>query len=202
MTDEVPSLAEWFELKDERRTGWVLREVDSPESVAGHSWGVATLCLLYAERAGIDREKAVAMALVHDIGEARVGDIPMRAEDGDRPVPEGEKEAAEREAVIDLTAPFGDEEIHALWEEFEAGETPAATFVQDMDQIDSCLQALKYERQSRYDEDKVNEQFTEHDNLDEFFATAAGEIRTGVAEDLFRRITAEYEQEIGRECQL
>ncbi|RLM40517.1 HD domain-containing protein, partial [Haloarcula sp. Atlit-47R] len=47
MTNELDSLLEWFELKDELRTGWVLRNIDSPESVAAHTWGTASLCLLY-----------------------------------------------------------------------------------------------------------------------------------------------------------
>ncbi|ELY59953.1 HD domain-containing protein, partial [Natronococcus jeotgali] len=68
MTDELGSLLEWFDLKDELRTGWELRNINSPESVAAHTWGAAALCLLYAEREEVDRQKAVTMALIHDLG--------------------------------------------------------------------------------------------------------------------------------------
>jgi putative hydrolase of HD superfamily len=200
MTGELPSLLEWFELKDELRTGWVLRGVESPESVAAHAWGVAALCLLYAEPAGVDRETAVTMALLHDLGEARIGDVPMDAPDDESYPSPAEKERTEREAVADLTAPFDDhEELRTRWEEFEAGETPTAAFVGDMDMIDSCLQALAYEREDRYDPDS---NLTEYDDLDEFFATAAAEIRTDIGEELFGRIEAAYEAEVGRERQL
>lgn len=67
MTDKLGSLLELLELKDERRTGWVLRNIEAPESVAAHTWGMATLCLLYARQVDVDREKAVTVALIHDL---------------------------------------------------------------------------------------------------------------------------------------
>ncbi|ELK55759.1 HD family hydrolase [Haloferax volcanii] len=202
MTHEVDSLLEWFELKDETRTGWVLRNIDSPESVAAHTWGTASLCLLYADQEGVDRQKAVTMALIHDLGEARTGDIATRAEEGRQTIPTPEKEAAERSAVTDLVEPFKDTELLSLWEEYEARDTPTAQFVKDMDLIDNCLQALKYERQGRYDEAEANDHFAEFENLDEFFATAAPRIQTELGQDLFEHIKSQYERELGRPCQL
>ncbi|MGB9957398.1 HD domain-containing protein [Haloferax prahovense] len=202
MTDELDTLLEWFDLKDELRTGWVLRNIDSPESVAAHTWGTASLCLLYAEQEEIDRQKAVTMALIHDLGEARTGDIATRAEEGRQTTPTSEKEAAERSAVTDLVGPFNDTELLALWEEYEARDTPTAQFVKDMDLIDNCLQALKYERQTRYDEAEANDHFAEFENLDEFFATAAPRLRTAFGQNLFEQIKSQYERELGRPCQL
>ncbi|WP_408958572.1 HD domain-containing protein [Natrinema sp. 74] len=202
MTNELDSLLEWFDLKDELRTGWVLRNIDSPESVAAHTWGTAVLCLLHAEQEDVDCQKAVTMALIHDLGEARTGDIATRAEDGRQTIPTSEKEAAERSAVTDLVGPFKDTELLPLWEEYEARDIPTAQFVKDMDLVDNCLQALKYERQDRYDEAETNDHFAEFENLDEFFATAAPRFRTELGQDLFERIKSEYERELGRPCQL
>ncbi len=202
MSDELGSLLEWFDLKDELRTGWVLRNIEAPESVAAHTWGTASLCLLYAGRADVDRERAVTMALIHDLGEARTGDIPTRAENGRETISAAEKEAAERSAVTDLVSPFEDGELVSLWEEYEARETPTARFVKDMDLVDNCLQALKYESQNRYDDTESNDNFNEFDDLDEFFATAAPRFQTQLGEELFERIKTEYENEIGRKCQL
>ncbi|WP_424008989.1 HD domain-containing protein [Haloferax denitrificans] len=202
MTDELDSLLEWFDLKDELRTGWVLRNIDSPESVAAHTWGTASLCLLYADQEEVDRQKAVTMALIHDLGEARTGDIATRAEEGRQTTPTSEKEAAERSAVTDLVGPFNDTELLTLWEEYEARDTPTAQFVKDMDLIDNCLQALKYERQGRYDEAETNGHFAEFENLDEFFATAAPRFQTELGQDLFEQIKSQYERELGRPCQL
>ncbi|PCR91609.1 HD domain-containing protein [Natrinema ejinorense] len=206
MAEEFDALLEAVELKDERRTGWVLRGIESPESVAAHTWGMATLCLLYADRAGddVDRERAISMALVHDLGEARTGDVATRAEDGTQRVSGEEKTARERDAITDLLEPFDDPDgdFLSLWEEYEARETPTARFVKDMDLIDNCLQALAYEREDRYDETERNDVFSEYENLDEFFATAGPRIRTAVGESLFEEIKARYEREIGRACQL
>lgn len=202
MSDELRSLLEWFDLKDELRTGWVLRNIEAPESVAAHTWGTASLCLLYAGRADVDRERAITMALIHDLGEARTGDIATRAEDGRETISAAEKEAAERNAVTDLVSPFEDGELVSLWEEYEARETRTARFVKDMDLVDNCLQALKYETQNRYDETESNDHFDEFENLDEFFATAAPRFQTQLGEELFERIKTEYENEIGRPCQL
>lgn len=80
-------------LKDVARSGWVLRGIERPESVADHSWGTAYLCLLLAP-AGIDRERSVAMALVHDLAEVETGDIPRRVAREAQPVSPEEKRAA------------------------------------------------------------------------------------------------------------
>ncbi|NHN60160.1 HD family hydrolase [Halorussus sp. JP-T4] len=202
MADDLDALLDMYDLKDERRTGWVLRNVESPESVAAHTWGAATLCLLFADRVGVDRETAVTMALLHDLGEAETGDVATRADPDRQAVSSAEKEAAERAAVTDLLEPFADGDLLARWEEYEARDTPVAEFVKDMDLVDSCLQALKYERENRYDETEDNEHFAEFDNLDEFFATAAPRFRTSFGADLFEQIKAAYEAEIGRPCEL
>jgi len=207
MADDISALLEALELKDELRTGWVLREIDTPESVAAHTWGVATLCLLYADRAddAVERDRAVAMALVHDLAEARTGDIPTRADDEHQRVAAEEKAVRERAAIGDLLEPFGadnDGEFRSLWEEYEGRETRTAQFVKDMDLIDNCLQALKYERDDRYDDTDENDAFSQYENLDEFFATAAPRLQTAIGERLFAEVKSRYEREIGRDCQL
>ncbi len=202
MSDDLDSLLEMFKLKDERRTGWELRNIENPESVAAHTWGMEVLCLLYAEQTGINREKAVTMALIHDLAEARTGDIPTRANEDKQNITSGEKEAAERDAITDLLAPFAVDDVEELWEEYETRNTQSAIFVKDMDLIDNCLQALKYELEDRYDETETNEHFSEFENLDEFFATAAPRLQTTIGKELFDRIKSRYEDEIGRKCQL
>src|SRR5512139_3024484 len=61
------------------RAGYVLRGVPYPESVSAHSHFLCVLALLYLEEhpQGCDREKVLAMAIIHDLSEARLMDIPM-----------------------------------------------------------------------------------------------------------------------------
>ena len=190
--DTIDSLVEAFALKDERRTGWQLRRISNPESVAGHTWGVALLCLQYGREADIDTDRALRMALVHDLAEAKTGDVATRVNDTDQRVSTPEKDRRERDAMDDL-APALDSEIRDLWEEYEARETHESVFVKDMDLVDMCLQALVYERENRYDGERENEQFEEYEDLDEFFATAEPRLRTGVGRELFEEIRTRYE---------
>ena len=55
----LDTLRTLYRLKDEPRTGWKIRGVVEPESVADHSWATAPLCLLYADEADVDRDHAV-----------------------------------------------------------------------------------------------------------------------------------------------
>lgn len=190
--DTIDSLVEAFALKDERRTGWQLRGISNPESVAGHTWGVALLCLQYGRETDIDTDRALRMALVHDLAEAKTGDVATRVNDADQRVSTAEKDRRERDAMDDL-APALDPEIRDLWEEYEARETSESVFVKDMDLVDMCLQALVYERENRYDGERENEQFGEYEDLDEFFATAEPRLRTGVGRELFVEIRTRYE---------
>src|SRR5260221_8313896 len=71
----LPRLAEMAaRLKDVRRQGWVDRGVPDAESVADHSYGVALLAWAVARARGLDGERALLIAIVHDLAEAEVGD--------------------------------------------------------------------------------------------------------------------------------
>lgn len=83
--DPLDALVTALALKDERRTGWQLRGVTDPEPVAAHSWGVSLLALLFTP-SDVDRDRVLRMAVVHDLGEAVVGDVPTRADPADQPL--------------------------------------------------------------------------------------------------------------------
>ena len=69
-------------MSDLPRTGWLLRGVRPCESIADHSYGVAVTVMLLCDAlraAGVevDGERALRLALVHDVPEAKTGDIPL-----------------------------------------------------------------------------------------------------------------------------
>ncbi|NBF39088.1 MAG: HD domain-containing protein [Spirochaetes bacterium] len=205
----IEQLLSVYRLKDEIRAGWVIRSVLEPESVADHSWGTALLCLLNAGEAGVDADPAIRMALVHDIAEAEVGDIPRRVDEGDQPVSRAEKARREHEAIARLAGGPFDGAVE-LWREYEAGETPVARFVRDMNLIDMCLQALYYERAGRRGVAATSERAAGDpggatrpqagagkaavvwEALDEFFATARPRVATAVGLRLFADIEYRY----------
>ncbi|OYR66076.1 phosphohydrolase [Halorubrum ezzemoulense] len=207
----LDALLDAYALKDERRTGWQLRGVDEPESVAAHSWGVAYLVLTLGDRfredlPGVDRDRALRLAVVHDVAEAETGDVATRAADvatraadvtadddaaGDA-VDREAKVAAEREAMRDLAGPLP-ERVRDAWEAYEARNSPEAVLVKECDLLDTCLQALRYERGDRYDPERGDpDAFREYDDLDEFFATSEPRLRTDAGVELFASIRERY----------
>ena len=123
-------------LKDLRRSGYAFLG-SGGETIAEHSFTTAFICFAMARlESGIDREKLVAMALVHDIPEARTGDHNY--------VNKKYNTVDEARAVAHLTAgtPFGSE-IEALIDEFNLGETREAMLANDADQLSFVLELKK-----------------------------------------------------------
>ncbi len=131
-------------LKTTPRTGWHLRGVPQPESVADHSYATAMVALVLSAMADlpVDREKLLTLALIHDLAESIVGDIPRR---GGRLLPPGAKETAETAALDVLVAdlpvatPWAD-----LMREYKENRTIEARLVHDADQLEFGLQARQY----------------------------------------------------------
>ena len=193
----LDALLDAYALKDERRTGWQLRGVDAPESVAAHAWGVAYLVLALGDRfredlPAVDLDRALRLAVVHDVAEAETGDVATRADSTADRVDPAAKEAAEREAMTDLAGPLPDR-VRDAWEAYEARDSPEAVLVKECDLLDVCLQAVIYERDDRYDPAAGDpDAFREYDDLDEFFATTEPRLRTETGRALFARLRDRY----------
>jgi len=174
MTDTAPKLADveavlrfWslaLRLKQVRRQGWIDRGVTDPESSADHSWAVALLAWLLArDRAALDSERVLLLALLHDLPEALAGDVTpfddlrnpegqidpvrFRASPAYSASAQHAKHTTERSALETLLTdlpPDSAATIRALWEEYEAGQTPEARFVRQIDKLETLLQAEDY----------------------------------------------------------
>ncbi|MBC8075069.1 MAG: HD family hydrolase [Chloroflexales bacterium] len=127
------------------RAGWLQRGVASAESVAEHTFGVAALALLVGDiEPDIDRGRVLAIALLHDMAEALLGDLPATAR---RLVGADVKRRAEGLALEELLAGLpqaGD--YRALWEEYAQGSSREARLVKALDRVEMLAQALAYER--------------------------------------------------------
>ena len=131
-------LQEWLGLKDLPRTGWVRSGVQEPESVAAHSWGMAVLALHFAPK-NLDLAKVLAMCIIHDLPEVRVGDLTPH----DDVTNKAELEAS---AMSEL-AP----EWLGLFREYESGHSEEAKFVKQIDKLDMGLQASIYQSRQELD---------------------------------------------------
>ena len=134
-------------LKELKRAGWAEKfSMSDGESVADHSFGAAVTAMILSDAMGLDSERAVKMALLHDIAESEIGDITPDS------MPHDKKEKLETEAFLRIasTLPEGMRaEYVSIWDEFCAGETPEARIVAQADKIDMALQAVAYEGAGR-----------------------------------------------------
>jgi putative hydrolases of HD superfamily len=131
-------------LADLPRTGWLLRGVPAPESIAAHSHGVAlvTMALIDAARAEgheVDGERALRIALLHDAPEARTGDIPMPQK-----TPALSASLAEMEA--DVAASILPAGWAKTWRESEVRDSLEAKLAMAADKIHLMIKVLCYER--------------------------------------------------------
>jgi putative hydrolases of HD superfamily len=168
------------QLKRTARTGWVQRGVPEAEDVAAHSYGVAFATLLLAElvEAPIDRGRALALAVLHDLPEALTTDIPSPAW---RLLPGGLKDGVERAAMETMLggAPFARQWL-GWHDELALDESAEARLVHDADKIDLFVQALVYEEQSG------------NLHLEEFWEVAPA-FHYPAAEELFATLQAQRE---------
>jgi putative hydrolases of HD superfamily len=127
------------------RTGWLQRGIPNAESVAEHTFGVATLALLIGDTiGGLDRGKLLAIAMLHDLAEALLSDLPASAK---RFIGAAHKHNAERSALEEMIARMPNRaEYLALWDEYARGCSREARLVKGIDRIEMLTQALAYER--------------------------------------------------------
>ncbi|MCB9777963.1 MAG: HD domain-containing protein [Alphaproteobacteria bacterium] len=123
-------------LKHVDRAGWKRVGIGAPESVAAHAAGMGLLALALCPPE-LDRDRVLALCLLHDLPEAVVGDITPH--DG---VSAQDKADRERAAAARIFATRAD--LWGRWEDYEKDRSPEAHFVHQLDKLDMALQALRY----------------------------------------------------------
>lgn len=110
------------------------------ENDAEHSWHLAMMAMVLAEHATteVDLFKVMKMLLIHDIVEIDAGDTFLYDTTQSHVNTEVELEAAKR--IFGLLPEEQMRDFIALWEEFEAGETPEARFAKALDRLEPIMQ--------------------------------------------------------------
>lgn len=130
-------------MKDLKRSGWLKRRVETPESDAEHSFSVAMLAWLLAP-AELDRCRCLELALTHDLVEIYSGDYtPV-----DNISPE-EKHQRELQAAHRLAAELQQPRLLELFSEYEAKETKESIFINGLDKLDNVITAAWYDDRQR-----------------------------------------------------
>nr|XP_024358795.1 HD domain-containing protein C4G3.17-like [Physcomitrium patens]PNR31431.1 hypothetical protein PHYPA_025552 [Physcomitrium patens] len=162
-------------LKTTKRTGWVNHGVKESESIADHMYRMAVMAIISGDLPGVNKDRCVKMAVVHDIAEAIVGDITPNDN-----ISKEEKNRLENAAIDEmcqlLEGGMAADEVRELWQEYENNSTPEAKLVKDLDKLEMILQAAEYE--------------TEQDkSLDGFFQSTKGKFQTDLGKAWAAEIT-------------
>jgi putative hydrolase of HD superfamily len=113
---------------------------DRNENDAEHSWHLAMMAVILAQHSNvqIDLLKVVKMVLIHDIVEIDAGDTFIYDTAKNHTNTDEELLAARR--IFGILPQEQSEELIAIWEEFEAGESAEAKFARTMDRLEPLLQ--------------------------------------------------------------
>lgn len=113
---------------------------DRPENDAEHSWHLAMMTLVLAQHSDtpVDMLKVLKMVLIHDIVEIDAGDTFIYDTVKNHTNTDEELIAAKR--IFGLLPAEQAEEMIAIWQEFEDGQTHEAKFAKAMDRLEPLLQ--------------------------------------------------------------
>jgi len=141
LTRQLDFLQTLDALKGVRRASPLIDQTRHKNS-AEHSWHVAMYALVLAEHAPaeVDIGRVVQMLLLHDIVEIDAGDVPLHSGQSTDQQRKAEQLAADR--IFGILPPSQGHKLHALWQEFEAAQTPDARFAKSLDRLQPLVQNL------------------------------------------------------------
>jgi len=158
-----------FKLKEMSRTGWVLREVTNPETVAEHTFGVAAIVWPLGRKSGLSAKRTIKIALAHDLCEVYAGDITpffyypklpeskeemkemlmkwARLSKKEKEIIGKAKFRKEKKALLKLIKylePKIKKEILSSWLDYENGLLKEGRFVRQLNRIETLVQSIKF----------------------------------------------------------
>ena len=133
-------------LKNTPRAGWQIAGIRQPESVAEHSYRVGVIAYVLAHLEGCNADRAAAIALFHDVPEARTTDMHSVAKPHVTVVPDTTVIAAQTAGLPDAVAG----PIRELIAEFALKESGEARCAKDADKLECLLQAREYQARGNH----------------------------------------------------
>lgn len=159
-------------LKGKKRRGWLIHKIKDPETTAEHIFSLVLAVWAIGKNKKIDLNRAIKMALIHDICEVFAPDLtsydaaaidekknfvpedvlklkprPTRPTIEQRKKLEKIKKKLEDKAIKKLISGLPRElknEIKELWEEYEKQLTKEARFVKQFDKVINYIQGIQY----------------------------------------------------------
>lgn len=154
-------------LKDVVRKGITFYGVKKPPNALDHTFRTTMMVWVFGSERKVNIEKALKMALIHDICKIYAGDItpydgllpkskkkrdeffrewPPRASSGVKRKRYAEKIKKERQALEKLTKKLPaklKKEIMELWQDYETGSSKEGRFIRQLDRAENLLEAFE-----------------------------------------------------------
>ena len=129
-------------LKKVRRSGWMFKiGIASAESVADHSFSLSVMAMVFSDLKGLNTERAVKMAIIHDLAESITGDIMPDK------ISHNAKKILENKAMASILKQLPKSlrsEYSQIWNEYVTERTDLSKFVHRLDKLEMILQAREY----------------------------------------------------------
>ena len=133
-----------LELKNVPRQGWKEKlEIGNPESVADHSYSTTVLSMILSDMKGLDSEKIIRMALLHDLAESIIGDITPDH------ITKNEKINKENHAIKQILKNLPDSITKSYFEilnDYQKKLSKEAVLLHDIDKLEMAFQAKFYQK--------------------------------------------------------
>lgn len=154
---QIAFLIEADRLKQIERANWITGR-HRHENSAEHSWHLSLFALTLADHApeGVQIDRVIRMLILHDIVEIDAGDAPIHGSYDAEAMEAKEQAAADR--LFGLLPEDQAAEFRALWDEFEAAESPDAVFAKSLDRFQPPVLNLHSEGGSWPDYDVTEDQ--------------------------------------------
>ncbi|MDR1010554.1 MAG: HD domain-containing protein [Opitutaceae bacterium] len=139
ITQQIRFIIEADKLKETFRQT-ICTQSRRAENDAEHSWHLALLVVILAEHSndpGIDLLRVLKMVIIHDLVEIDAGDT--FAYDTAGMATQHEREAIAADRIFGLLPAPQNAEYRALWDEFEARQTPESKFATAVDRFHPML---------------------------------------------------------------
>lgn len=173
MTELITFFINVGKLKGKKRRRWLVHQIKNSESTASHSFRVAILAWILGEKQGLNTEKIIKMALLHDLCEVFTKDETpydplLPGEIGslrnqkkidnvlkkwptfslqDKKNKRKRKAQREHKAFLKLVQGLPvevKEELENVWLDFEKKLSSEARFVKQADRVENFLQGIEY----------------------------------------------------------
>ena len=162
-------------LKNISRQGWIDKlSLDSPESVADHSYSMAIMSMVISDLENYNSEKILKMVLLHDLAESKIGDYTPDQ------ISKEKKKELENKAFFEIVRNLPDSvrtQYLKIWQEYQENNSPESKIVHQIDRLEMVLQAKLYQKEGHPKE-----------KLYSFFESAKMDIVHPKLKELFRKI--------------